>query len=70
MIHKPVKSSNIQSIGYDAETHKMQVTFSNGGIYEYEKVSPAEHQAFAEADSHGSHFAKHVRPHFVGKKLK
>jgi len=69
MDRKPVKSSNIKSVGYDAATRKMHVEFSSGGVYEYDGVEPSDHASFVHDSSPGGHFAKHIRPKFKGKKL-
>ena len=69
MEHKPVKSSNIKSIGYDPASKKMQVRFSSGATYEYLGVTVEEHFALVGAESIGAHFAKHIRPRYQGVKL-
>lgn len=69
MNHVTVASSNVASIGYDEPSRKMQVRFKNGGLYEYDKVSPEVHAKLLNAPSPGTHFAKHVRPHFAGRKV-
>jgi hypothetical protein len=67
-MHK-VKSSNIESIGYDEGTHRMRVKFSSGTLYEYEGVSKENYQKLRDAESVGSHFAKHIRGNHAGKKV-
>jgi hypothetical protein len=68
MQHTPVSSSSIHSVGYDEATRTMHVEFASGQIYEYSGIEPEEHRALVEAPSVGSHFAKHIRPHYAGKK--
>lgn len=65
----PVTSSTIDAIGYDPDAQTMHVAFLSGGTYEYLDVDPETHQALVEAPSVGSHFHKHVRPKFEGRKL-
>lgn len=55
----PVKSSNIDSVGYDPTRQAMRVKFKNGGMYEHSDVSARDHQALVSAPSIGSHYAKH-----------
>lgn len=69
MDRKPVKSSNIKSVGYDAATRKMHVEFGSGGVYEYEGVEPSDHNSFVHDRSPGKHFQEYIRPKFKGKKL-
>lgn len=56
-----VNSSNIQAIGYDEPSRTLQVDFHGGAAYQY---TPITNKAFLElknADSVGSHFAKHIK---------
>lgn len=66
---KPVNSSNISHIGYDASSKEMHVTFSSGSTYSYAGVEPEHHGAFVSAESIGSHFAQQIRPNYVGKRM-
>ena len=68
MARQPVTSSNISAIGYDAETNTLEIEFKGGSVYSYPGVTPDQHQQLLNADSVGSHFHKHIRNNFVGKK--
>jgi hypothetical protein len=68
MEFKPVSSSAIEAVGYDDENRTLHVRFHSGSTYSYENVDPEEHRALIEADSVGAHFAKHIRPHYQGRK--
>lgn len=50
---KPVTSSQVSSIGYDAETRIMHVQFVKGALYEYDDVPEDTHQALVNAPSIG-----------------
>lgn len=63
---KPVTSSNLKAVGYDAATRTLGVQFASGTRYDYTDVPPEAHQALMAADSIGSHFAKHIRPKYQG----
>ena len=63
MERKAVKSSQIQSIGYDPETKTLEVEFKNGAVYTYQNVEEDHHKALMTAKSHGSHFGQHIKPH-------
>lgn len=69
MERTPIKSSNIKSVRYDAATKTMHVEFVGGKVYEYPGVPEDIHAAFASASSLGSHFAQHIRPLYLGRKL-
>lgn len=66
---KPVESSNIKAIGYDAAKRHLHVQFKSGGHYRYEDVAPHIHADFMAADSKGSHFASNLAGKFVHQKV-
>ena len=51
----PVASSIIQAVGYDPETHMLEVVFNSGQTYCYEDVPPEVHQELMAADSKGQY---------------
>jgi hypothetical protein len=62
-----IASSQIHSIGYDAETETLAIRFKSKlgeptSLYHYSKVTPANFEAFRTAKSIGSHFYKHIKP--------
>lgn len=65
---KPVKSSNISAIGYDAETKTLTVQFSSGGKHSYAGVPPETHQAMMSAESIGKYFHAKIRNTFRSTK--
>lgn len=52
-------SSYINSIDYDGDTKKMQVSFTNGFAAEYDAIDEDEAKAFNEAESKGRFFNEH-----------
>lgn len=68
MRREPVESSNIKSIGYDAQNRELHIEFKSGGVYSYHGVSPDEHESMMKADSIGSHFHKRIKPHYQHRK--
>lgn len=67
---KPVKSSNIEAVGYDAATRKLTVHFKNGSKHDYADVPADTHAAMMKADSVGGFFHKHVRSAFKSSRVK
>ncbi|KWE70520.1 hypothetical protein WL77_12000 [Burkholderia ubonensis] len=65
---QPVESSQIHSIGYDAETETLAVRFKDRktsaptSLYHYTGFTQANFDALKTADSLGSHFYKHIKP--------
>lgn len=66
---KPVLSSNIKAIGYDAASKSLDVEFSSGSVYRYSGVSPEVHASLICAPSIGSHFARQIRNQFPSADL-
>ena len=63
-----VKSSQLVSVGYDAEKQIMEVEFKNA-VYRYTDVPPETHAALMSAESLGKYFGKEVRGKFAYQKL-
>lgn len=62
----PVDSSQIHSIGHDAETATLAIRFKSkagaGSLYHYANFPTAEFEAFKSAESIGAHFGKFIKP--------
>ena len=56
-----VKSSNISSVGYDADEKKLRVKFKSGRTYEYDGIEESTHEDFISAKSIGGFFHKNIR---------
>lgn len=59
----PVKSSNVDAVGYDAASQTLQVRFKGGKTYDYAGVPAAVNTALNQAESVGRFIAANV----VGK---
>ena len=60
----PVHSSNLKSVGYDAQTQHLQVNFKSGETYDYFNVPPPAHQVLMFAKSKGKFLDDAIRPRF------
>lgn len=69
MFRQPVTSSNIRSIGYDAEAHVLEIEFHSGGLYQYFEVPQPVYDGLMAASSHGSFFHRYVRDRYRYKKI-
>jgi len=69
MTRAPVTSSNIRSIGYDAEQRMLEVEFQNNAVYRYQGVTPEEHAELMSAESVGAHFAAGIRKSYKGVRV-
>lgn len=69
MKRTPVTSSNLLSIGYDAETNTLEVEFKGGTIYQYFDVPEDEYESLMNAPSHGVYFSANIRDNYDFDKL-
>ena len=58
---KPVSSSALRSVGYDASRRILVIEFHNGSVYRYFDVPSNVHVGLMEASSHGKYFHRHIR---------
>ncbi len=56
-----VTSSNIASIGYDADQMILEVEFNYGSVYQYFDVPESVYEGLMAADSHGKYFDAYVK---------
>jgi hypothetical protein len=65
-----VESSQIHSIGHDAETNTLAIRFKSrsgpGSLYHYSNFTADDYAAFKAAESKGAHFGKYIK-HFTEK---
>lgn len=66
---KPVRSSDLSSIGYDARRQILEIEFRSGGIYRFLEVPKDTFSGLMEAGSKGRYFAAHIRNHFRHERL-
>jgi len=55
-------SSNIEAVGYHAESSTLRVWFKGGRMYDYDGVSPDQFAAMVSAPSVGSYHARNIKP--------
>jgi hypothetical protein len=60
MQRKHVQSSNINSIGYDEDSERLEVEFNSGGIYHYYNVPKVIYLALMNAASHGVYLNQNI----------
>lgn len=59
-----VNSSNIASVGYDAQSQMLEVEFQNGSIYQYASVPKSVYDAFMVAPSKGRFLNDKIRDRY------
>lgn len=64
MNRTPVSSSNLASIGYDAESLVLEVEFNNGRVYQYFDVPQGTYDELMSASSKGSYMNNGIKKQF------
>lgn len=64
----PVESSQLEAIGYDADSQTLAIRFHGkggkpGGLYHYANFSETDQAALRDAESKGSYFIRNIKPH-------
>jgi hypothetical protein len=61
MNRTPVSSSNLASVGYDAEREILEVKFKSGAIYSYKRVPKSIYEALMKAPSKGKFLNSRIK---------
>lgn len=69
MKRQSVESSNLSSIGYDAENETLEVQFNHGGVYQYFDVPENVYEELMNADSHGRYFVQNIKDDYEFQKM-
>lgn len=69
MQHQVVVSRNIHSIGYDAPSAVLEVTFKNHSTYQYDGVPAEVHAALLSASSHGTYLNARIKGRYPYRRI-
>ena len=61
MIREPISSTNLISLGYDADAETLEVEFSSGAIYQYYNVGAALYEQLMQAPSKGQFLNVYIK---------
>lgn len=61
MMREPVASTNILSLGYDANSETLEVEFSSGSVYQYYNVNAALYEQLKMASSKGQFLNAYIK---------
>tara|TARA_R110000782_G_scaffold102483_5_gene189520 strand:- start:21396 stop:21605 length:210 start_codon:yes stop_codon:yes gene_type:complete len=64
-----VTSTNIQAIGYDADSQTLEVEFKSGPVYQYTGVPQGEYDAIMAAGSKGTFLHTNIKDRYPFTKL-
>ena len=63
-----IRSSNIESVGYDGDSETLEIEFGNG-VYQYSGVPEVIHSGLMKASSAGRYFHKNIKDKYVDVKV-
>lgn len=61
MNRQSVESSNLASVGYDAENEILEIEFNHGGVYQYFDVPENIYEELMSASSYGQYFDRNIK---------
>jgi hypothetical protein len=64
-----VSSSNLSSIGYDADSQTLEIEFHNGRLYQYAGVPEGEYEGLMSAASQGIYFNANIKNNYPCSRL-
>ena len=67
MLMRPVRSSDLCSVGYEAG--ELRILFNSGGLYSYEGVPASVYEGLMSAPSHGRYFHRHVKGRYPYRRI-
>ena len=70
MQRQSVSSSDLRSVGYDAETQVLEIEFHSGGIYQYSRVQESTWQRLLGAPSKGRYFHPYIKDRYPYRRIR
>jgi hypothetical protein len=64
MERRPVRSSSIAGVGFDAARSTLEIEFADGGVYQYFSVPEFHFDGLLAAGSVGHYFHLHIKGHY------
>ena len=65
-----VNSSDINSVGYDAEDHILAIEFHSGGFYQYSNVPDSVYRGLTQVSSKGSYFHQFIKNQYSFRRIR
>lgn len=65
-----VVSSNIRSVGYEADMEILEVEFTSGNVYQYFDVPESEYEGLMNAASKGKYFNRNIKDNYRYRQVK
>lgn len=70
MTRTKVTADTLRSIGYDPDEELLELEFTSGAIYDYQKVKPYVYLALMNSNSKDAYFNKCIRDNYPVEKIK
>lgn len=64
-----VESTNIRRIAHDPDAQELHVEFHSGKTYKHSGVDARTFDRLMAADSHGSHYNRHIRGQYPAEQV-
>ena len=64
MQRQPVDSTNLRSVGYEAEQQILEIEFTSGSVYQYFNVPVAVYEALMAASSKDTYHSQWIKYNF------
>ena len=69
MERKRVNSSKIRAVGYDEKSQTLEIEFSNGQVYQYDKVYPEVYRRFMAAPNATAFYDDKIAEDYTGRRV-
>jgi hypothetical protein len=69
MQRENVESSNLRSVGYDAERQILEIEFTSGSVYQYFNVPTSVYEALMSASSKGQYHIQWIKHSYRYQKI-
>lgn len=70
IFRRAVVSSELRSVGYDADALILEIEFQNGRVYQYHGVPPPIFESLLTAQSKGRFFNGNIRDRYAYTRLR
>ena len=66
MERQAIVSSYLKSVGYDKETHTLEIEFVSGKVFQYLSFPEELYKHFNDAPSKGKFFTQNIKGTYIG----
>jgi KTSC domain len=70
MTRTKVSANILRSIGYDPDTEQLELEFTSGDIFDYQKVKPYSYMGLMNSNTKDDYFNKYIRDNYEVEKIK